>query len=70
MQHFIDTLSQYSLTVIIETNWTKLREKIKDVIIYEDVMRLHNDFLNRVLDKCFIDRRNANRVSAHIEEMF
>mmetsp|Transcript_42979 Transcript_42979/g.31384 ORF Transcript_42979/g.31384 Transcript_42979/m.31384 type:complete len:114 (+) Transcript_42979:44-385(+) len=69
MQHFISMMEQFVLTEVIEALWTKFKESLTNISVFEDLIRLHNDFLDKVMQKCYIDKKD-NKVLALINQMF
>jgi len=48
MQHFIQVLEQYTLIEVIQASWTVFKQNLAHQTIYEDLIKLHNDFLDSV----------------------
>lgn len=46
MQHFVTMLEQYAMTEVIESLWTTFRESLAHITVFEDLIKLHNDFLD------------------------
>lgn len=58
MQHFISMMEQYALTEVIEASWKNFKDSLTRIQDFEDLIKLHNDFLDQILVKCFIDKKD------------
>eukprot|EP01132_Coremiostelium_polycephalum_P009740 gene9740-11961_t len=54
MIHFLQNLEYYMMLEVLEPNWNKMRKSIKESKTVDDVIKLHNDFLERCLTECML----------------
>lgn len=48
MQHFISVLEQYTQIEVIQTSWTIFKQNLAHQTIFEDLIKLHNEFLDTI----------------------
>lgn len=48
MQHWVTALEQYSLNEVIQGSWAKFKQSLSRQSVFEDLVTLHNDFLDAV----------------------
>jgi hypothetical protein len=48
MQHFVSVLEQYSLIEVIQSQWTIFKANLSHQTVFEDLIKLHNDFLDAI----------------------
>jgi len=59
MHHFVQMIEQYCQTEVIEAAWSRFRKGMAQIQLFEDLVRIHNEFLDHVLFKCFIDKKDS-----------
>ena len=67
MQHFIQVLEQYTLIEVIQASWTVFKQNLAHQTIYEDLIKLHNDFLDSVKQQS-VDIIQLNQLTSLILE--
>ena len=70
MQHFIDTIDGYVMTEVIQAAWINLKAKLTTLDVFEDLINLHSEYLDYILDKCFISKSKQNRLMTTLDQMF
>lgn len=48
MQHFVSVLEQYTLIEVIQSSWSVFKQSMGQQHAFEDLIKLHNDFLDAV----------------------
>ncbi|CDW78602.1 lissencephaly type-1-like motif-containing protein [Stylonychia lemnae] len=69
MHHFTSTLEQYALTEVIHSSWQTFKNNLPHQYMFEDLIRLHNDFLDQIMIKCFIDKKD-HKIMGQITKLF
>ena len=69
MQHFTQMLEQYALTEVVEGSWQIFKNNLPHQVYFEDLIRLHNEFLDNIIVKFFIDKKD-HKIMGQITRMF
>lgn len=54
MQYFVNSLDEYIMTEAITAAWAELKDKLPRIELFEELVHLHADYLDFILDKCFL----------------
>ncbi|EGC38081.1 hypothetical protein DICPUDRAFT_53526 [Dictyostelium purpureum] len=54
MINFLQNLEYYMMLEVLEPNWNKMKNSIKTSKTVDDVIRIHNDFLETCLTECML----------------
>ncbi|EFA79283.1 spindle pole body component 97 [Heterostelium album PN500] len=54
MIHFLQNLEYYMMLEVIEPNWIKMRQSIKNSKTVDEVIKVHDDFLETCLAECML----------------
>lgn len=46
MQHFVSMLEEYVLMEVISAKWKTFKDALTKIQIFEDIIKLHNEFLD------------------------
>ena len=60
IMHFIISLHNYLTLEVLETQYKKLIKKIKNINSIDELILAHNEFVNSIKQKCFLDNKNNN----------
>lgn len=70
MEHFMKVLDEYVMVEVISTAWQQLRAKLPTLGSFEQLIQLHSDYLQQIMDKCFVAKAKTNRVMTTLDQMF
>jgi hypothetical protein len=62
MHHFFTTLDEYLMTEVIHTAWHHFKSRLPSLNSFEELVDLHREYLNFMLDKSFLQRGKTSRV--------
>ena len=62
IMHFIISLHNYLTLEVLETQYKKLIKKIHSVNSIDELINAHNEFVNSIKQKCFLDNKNNNNI--------
>ena len=62
IMHFITSLHNYLTLEVLETQYKKLIKKIKNINSINELILAHNNFINSIKDKCFLDNKNNSNI--------
>lgn len=62
MQHFLQVLDEYAMIEVIQAAWENLRSKLPTLNSFDQLVQLHQDYLDEIMDKCFVTKTKTNRV--------
>jgi hypothetical protein len=62
IMHFIISLHNYLTLEVLETQYKKLIKKIHGVNSIDELINAHNEFVNSIKQKCFLDNKNNNNI--------
>ncbi|KYQ93408.1 spindle pole body component 97 [Tieghemostelium lacteum] len=54
MIHFLQNLQYYMMLEVLEPNWAKMKTRIEQSKTVDDVVKLHNEFLETCLTECML----------------
>lgn len=57
------------LTEVISAKWRIFKDALTKIQVFEDIIKLHNEFLDQIMIKCFIDKKD-HKVMGQINNMF
>ncbi len=69
MQHFISMIDQYVYSEIIDKCWILLQDKLSSATGYYQILDAHNEYLARIVEKCFLSKSGA-KIHSQLVEMF
>lgn len=56
MQYFVTLIEEYILNEVIQSQWLAFKTALEKIDLFEELVELHNNYLNTVLAKCFLRR--------------
>lgn len=62
MQYFLRTIDEYVMVAVVQSQWSILKRQLAHVDYFEELIALHNAYLDTVLEKCFLARARDNRL--------
>ena len=62
IMHFIISLHNYLTLEVLETQYKKLIKKIDSINSIDELINAHNEFVNNIKEKCFLDNKNNNNI--------
>ena len=68
MHTFMSTFEHYVMIDIIDSNWSEFIKKLSKIQVFEDLIQLHNSFLDKVLDMTMLGRRET-KIAEFIGQM-
>lgn len=69
MHHFFSTLEEYIMIDVINTAWQNLRNSLPTLNTFEQLVELHRDQLDFMMEKCFLQRGKTSRVVETLNKM-
>lgn len=48
MEHFVKVLDQYTQLEVIQAAWTIFKQNLTHQTVFEDLIKLHNEFLDSI----------------------
>ena len=62
IMHFIISLHNYLTLEVLETQYKKLIKNTHNVNNIDELIFVHNEFINDIKQKCFLDNKNNNNI--------
>ena len=62
IMHFTISLHNYLTLEVLETQYKKLIKQIHNVNSIDELISAHNEFVNNIKQKCFLDNKNNNNI--------
>jgi gamma-tubulin complex component 3 len=62
IMHFIISLHDYLTLEVLESQYKKLLKRIKCINSIDELILAHNEFVNSIKQKCFLDNKNNNNI--------
>lgn len=59
MLNFVQNLQYYMTCEVLEPNWCQLEQGLRSVSNIDDVLLMHNDFLDKCLRDCMLSNREV-----------
>ena len=56
MHYFINRIEEYVQIDVIQSQWTVFKSKLSQLNYFEELVNLHNQYLDRILAKSFLNR--------------
>jgi hypothetical protein len=56
MNYFVRMFEEYVMTEVIEVEWTNFRKTLGKANLFEDIVTLHNRYLDTISEKCLLER--------------
>ena len=69
MHCFFTTLEEYVMIDVINTSWQNLKKGLPNLNSFEELVDLHRDQLDFMMDKCFLQRGKTSRVVETLNRM-
>ena len=54
MHYFATLIEEYVLVEVIQTQWVYFKNSLENIMLFEELVDLHNNYLDTILDKCFL----------------
>ena len=54
MQYFVTLIEEYVMYEVIQNQWTQFKQQLVKIQLFEELVDLHNNYLNAVLTRCFL----------------
>ena len=69
MHYFINRIEEYVQIDVIQSQWTSLKTCLSQLNYFEELVNLHNQYLDRILNKSFLNRPD-NRLQITLNQIF
>ena len=69
MQYFVRMLEEYVMMEVIEAEFSKLKKELAKVNLFEELVALHNQFLDNILEKCMLEKISSKMLIC-LNQMF
>ena len=69
MLNFVQNLQYYMTCEVLEPNWSQLEEGLRSVSNIDDVLLMHNDFLDKCLRDCMLSNREVLKTMSRLLAM-
>ena len=66
MLNFVQNLQYYMMCEVLEPNWRLLEEGLHSVSNIDDVLLMHNDFLDKCLRDCMLSSRDVLKTMSRL----
>ncbi len=66
MLNFVQNLQYYMMCEVLEPNWRQLEEGLRSVSNIDDVLLMHNDFLDKCLRDCMLSSREVLKTMSRL----
>ena len=70
MHYFVSSMEEYVMVEVIESSWAMMKQKLAQINLFEELVALHNDYLDVILEKCFLASSSENRLLITLSQMF
>ena len=70
MHYFVTSMEEYIMVEVIELSWSILRKKLQTINMFEELVALHNDYLDVIMEKCFIAKAEKSGLLLTLNQMF
>ena len=57
------------MVAVIHSQWTILKKQLAQIDYFEELINLHNSYLDTILEKCFLGRTD-NRLQITLNQIF
>jgi intracellular septation protein A len=54
MHYFVSLIEEYVLYEVIHNQWLQFKKGLTSLTLFEELVDLHNTYLDTVLEKCFL----------------
>jgi len=54
MHYFASLLEEYVMFEVIQSEWLHFKKALTSISLFEELVDLHNNYLNAILEKCFL----------------
>jgi len=58
--HFVSTLHNYFTLEVLETQYKKLLEKLEKIEYLDDLIEIHKQFVDAVIDQSLLNQENSS----------
>lgn len=59
MHSFVSTFEQYTMIDAIDAGWQAFNKKLRTIQVFEDLISIHNEYLDKILDKSMLGRKET-----------
>lgn len=59
MHNFMSTFEEYIMIDAIEAGWEALKKKMANIQVFEELISMHNEYLDKILDKSMLGRKET-----------
>ena len=66
MLNFVQNLQYYMTFEVLEPNWNQLQQSLRSVSNIDDVLLMHNDFLDKCLRDCMLSSREVLKTMSRL----
>lgn len=66
MLNFVQNLQYYMMCEVLEPNWRQLEKGLRSVSNIDDVLLMHNDFLDKCLRDCMLSSRDVLKTMSRL----
>lgn len=66
MLNFVQNLQYYMMFEVLEPNWSILEQSLRAVTTIDDVLTVHNDFLDKCLRDCMLSSRELLKIISRL----
>lgn len=66
MLNFVQNLQYYMMCEVLEPNWCQLEKGLRSVSNIDDVLLMHNDFLDKCLRDCMLSSRDVLKTMSRL----
>lgn len=66
MLNFVQNLQYYMTFEVLEPNWNQLEQGLRSVSNIDDVLLMHNDFLDKCLRDCMLSSREVLKTMSRL----
>lgn len=54
MQYFVTLIEEYVMYEVIQNQWIQFKAQLVRIQLFEELVDLHNNYLNTILSRCFL----------------
>jgi len=69
MHNFMSTFEEYLMIDAIEAGWEALKKKMASIQVFEELISIHNEYLDKILDKSMLGRKET-KIAQFITQVF
>lgn len=69
MHGFTCTFEQYIMIDAIDAGWQSFNKRLQSIQVFEDLISIHNEYLDKILDKSMLGRKET-KIAQFISQIF